>query len=262
MLHSLDGRVRALEPLMGTWLYLNDVGVAEIVAGAGFDFIIIDMEHSPTGISALRSLIMAVEHRCAPIVRVKANSPEFISAVLDLGPAGVMVPRVNTAEQAAAAVQNAKYYPLGLRGFGPYRVSDYTRNMAEVLSTANKKQMLWVQIEHKDAIKNIDAIVKTPGVDAYFIGPGDLSQSLGHLGETGHPEVVAAMEKALAAIKNAGIPTGSAFGFGNVSQAAVWADKGMTIFTVGADFRFVLSGATETINSMRQTLGTAGRTTG
>jgi len=249
MLHDLDIRVRKQEVVLGTWLYLNDVGTAEIVAGAGFDFVIIDMEHSPTGISALRSLIMAVEHRCAPIVRVKANSPECISAALDMGPAGVMVPRVNTAEQAAVAVQNAKYYPLGLRGFGPYRVSDYTRNMPQVLSEANKKQMLWVQIEHKDAVKNIESIVKTPGVDAYFIGPGDLSQSLGHLGDTGHPEVVAAMEKALACIKNAGISAGSAFG--SVGQAADWVKKGMSIITVGADFRFVLNGAAETFKSMQ-----------
>ena len=105
MLHELYKPVRQRELLVGTWLYLNDLGVAEIVASAGFDFIVIDMEHSPTGFGDIRSLIVATERHCAPIVRVKDNSPEFISAVLDLGAAGVMVPRVNTAQQAAKAVE-------------------------------------------------------------------------------------------------------------------------------------------------------------
>ena len=138
------------------------------MAGAGFDFIIIDMEHSPTGFGHVRELIMAVERRCAPIVRVKANSPECISAILDLGPAGVMVPRVNTREQAACAVRHAKYHPLGARGFGPYRVSDYTRNLREVLECANQKQMLWVQIEDKEAVENVSQIAAVPGIDAFF----------------------------------------------------------------------------------------------
>ena len=132
MLHDLDIRVKAGQTTIGTWLYLNDVGVAEIIAGVGFDFVIIDMEHSPSGFDNMRNLIMAIEHRCVPIVRVKANRPEFISAILDLGAGGVMVPRVNTPEEASLAVKYSKYSPLGLRGFGPYRVSDYTRDMKKV----------------------------------------------------------------------------------------------------------------------------------
>ncbi len=133
MLYDLAARMRSGETLVGTWLYLNDAGVGEIVAAAGFDFVVIDMEHSPTGYQSLRSLLMSIEHHTAPVVRVKGNAPEFISAILDLGPAGVMVPRVQTAEQARRAVQYCKYHPLGERGFGPIRVSDYGRQLRQLL---------------------------------------------------------------------------------------------------------------------------------
>jgi len=253
LLHELYSRMRACETLVGTWLYLNDVGVAEIVAGAELDFLMLDMEHSPTGFSDLRGMVMAIEHRCAPIVRVKANTPEFISAILDIGTAGVMVPRIRTASDAAFAVENAKYYPLGLRGMGPFRVSDYTRNMKEVLEQANEKQMLIVQIEHRDAITNIEEIVRVPGIDAFFIGPGDLSQSLGHLGDAGHPEVVSAIKTAVKAIRASGHPAGIALS--NTGQLASWIAEGITFFTVGADFRFVLEGATNLAQSVRQIIG-------
>ena len=253
MLQELYTRVRAGDTLIGTWLYLNDIGVAEIVSGAGFDFIMLDMEHSPTGFSDLRVMVMAIEHRCTPIVRVKANASEFISSVLDIGAAGVMVPRIRTARDAAFAVENAKYHPLGLRGMGPFRVSDYTRNMAEVLAHANDKQMLLLQIEHRDAIANIEEIVQTPGVDAYFIGPGDLSQSLGHLGDAGHPEVVSAIKTAVKAIRASGHPAGIALP--NTSQLASWIAEGITFFTLGADFRFVLEGAANLAHSARKIIG-------
>jgi 4-hydroxy-2-oxoheptanedioate aldolase len=252
MLHDLNKRIRAKETLIGTWLFLNDVGVAEIVARAGFDFVMIDMEHSATDFSSLRNLILAVEQHCPPIVRVKANRPEAISAALDLGPAGVMVPRVNTAVEAAEAVQYAKYTPLGQRGFGPWRASDYLSNMPQFMKEANEKQLLWIQIEHKDAVANIHEIVKVPGIDAYFLGLSDLSQSLGHLGDTGHAEVLSAAHKAAGIIHHAGIPFGSAFG--QSTELDDWKDDGMRIFTVGADIRFVVYGAQEILRQASEAL--------
>lgn len=253
MLHDLADRLRAGQTLIGTWLYLNDVGVAEIVAGVGFDFMMIDMEHSPTGFDNLRSLLMAIEHHCAPMVRVKANSPEFISAILDLGPAGIMVPRVNTAEQARLAVKNAKFHPLGLRGFGPYRVSDYTRNLAEVLSRANDKQMLWIQIEHRDAVSNIEQITEVEGIDALFVGMGDLSQSLGHLGGMAHPETLEKIRRVVDVARRCGLPIGSAFG--TDTNLCEWHKAGMRIFTVAADFRFVVNGAHKALARAKAALG-------
>lgn len=252
MFHDLADRVRAGETLIGTWLFLNDIGVAEVVAHAGYDFIMIDMEHSPTGFADLRNLIMAVEHHTAPMVRLKGNSPEFISAILDMGPAGVMVPRVNTAEQARFAVDCAKYQPLGQRGVGPFRLSEYGKNFDEVYAKANEKQMLWVQIEHRDAVANIEEIVTVPGMDLFFIGRGDLSHSLGHLGDPDHPEVFASGMSTLRAICKRGLPAGSAFGPG--ADLKPWHDAGMRVFTVAADFRFVAVGAEHILNSARDSL--------
>ncbi len=250
MIHDLAGRMRSGETLVGTWLHLNDAGVGEIVAGAGFDFVMIDMEHSSTGYQSVRSLLMSIEHHTAPVVRVKGNAPEFISAILDLGPAGVMVPRVQTAEQARRAVQCCKYHPLGQRGFGPIRASDYGRQMSEFLQRANDCQMLFVQLEHAEALANIEEIVSVPGIDAFIIGRGDLSQSMGHLGEADHPEVTVAATDAAAVIRQAGIPWGSAFGtFDGLDH---YLQHGMSFFTVAADFRFVCDGAEETLRGARE----------
>lgn len=252
MLHDLHRRIRNKETLIGTWLFLNDVGVAEIVARAGFDFIMIDMEHSSTDFGNLRNLILAVEPHCPPIVRVKANQPEAISAVLDMGPAGVMVPRVNSAREASEAVRYAKYAPLGERGYGPWRASDYLQNLPQFMKDANEKQLLWLQIEHRDAVANIHDIVKVKGVDVFFIGLSDLAQSVGHLGETTHPNVLEAAHKAQGVIHNAGIPCGSAFG--KSAELDDWKAAGMRIFTVGADIRFVAQGAGDALRQAREKL--------
>lgn len=252
MFHNLANRVRRGETLVGTWLYLNDVGVAEVVAGAGFDFVIIDMEHSPTGFENLRNLIMALEHHTAPVVRVKQNSPEYISGILDQGPAAVMVPRIRSVDEAKQAVQSAKYHPLGIRGMGPYRLSDYGRKMNEVFEQANEKQMLWIQIEHKDAAADIGQIVKVPGIDLLFIGFGDLSQSLGHLNDVHHPEVDAVAENLCRTIAKAGLPMGSAFADG--TNLKPWHDKGIRVLTVAADFQFLASGAATTLSQAKENL--------
>lgn len=252
MFHDLAERVRGGETLVGTWLYLSEVGVAEVVAGAGFDFVIIDMEHSPAGAENLRGLIMALEHHTAPVVRVKQNSAEHISGALDQGPAAVMVPRIQSVAEAEQAVQYAKYQPLGIRGIGPYRMSDYGRAMDEVFEQANEKQMLWVQIEHKDAAADIEQIVKVPGIDLLFVGFGDLSQSLGHLNDMHHAEVDAVAEKVCRICGEVGMPTGSAFGGG--ADLKAWQEKGMRIFTVAADFDFVVRGADVILGQARENL--------
>ena len=253
MFHDLADRVRAGETLVGTWLNLSDVGVAEVIGGAGFDFVIIDMEHSPAGPENLRSLIMALEHHTAPVVRVKQNSAEYISGVLDQGPAAVMVPRIRSVEGAEQAVQYAKYHPRGIRGIGPYRLSDYGRQMDEALEQANEKQMLWIQIEHKDAVADIERIVKVPGIDMLFVGFGDLSQSLGHLNDFHHPEVDAVAEQVCRTVGEAGLSLGSAMAGG--ANLKRWHDRGMRVFTVSCDFGFVIEGAATALSQARENLG-------
>ncbi len=251
MFHDLAQRVRDGETLLGTWLTLNDVGVAEIVARAGFDFVVIDMEHGTMGFDNLRNLIMAVEHHTAPMMRAKGNRPEFISTLLDIGAAGVIVPRVNTAEEAREAVQWSKYPPLGRRGIGPYRVGEYG-NFKDVFARANEEQMLWVQIEHTDAVANAEEIVAVPGIDLFFIGPGDLAASMGHIGELDHPDVVAEVMRTLGIIRKAGHAAGTAFPPN--SDLKQWHDAGMHILACGADHRFVKSGAAQALAAIRDNL--------
>ena len=252
MFHNLADRVRAGETLVGTWLYLSDVGAAEVIAGAGFDFVIIDMEHSPADFGNLRNLIMALEHHTAPVVRVKQNAPEHISGVLDQGPAAVMVPRVRSADEVKEAVQYAKYHPMGIRGIGPYRLSDYGRHMNEAFEQANEKQMLWIQIENKDAAADIEKIVKVPGIDLLFVGFGDLSQSLGYLNDVHHSKVDKVAESLCRTISKAGLPMGSAFpGGGDLKP---WHDRGMRVFTVAADFEFLSNAAATTLQQARENL--------
>ena len=252
MLHDLADRVRAGETLIGTWLFTNDIGTAEIIAGAGFDFVAIDMEHGATGFDSVRNMIMAIERHTAPMVRVKGNSPPFITAALDLGAAGVVVPQVNTVDEARLAVKSAKYHPVGERGCGPIRVADYGRN-EQYLDQANAKQMLWVQIEHRDAIESIEQMVRVPGIDAFIIGRGDLSQSLGHLMQSNHPEVTAAAMRVVEATKQAGVPCGSAFS--ETEEMNPWRDAGMQVFTIQSDQRFLSDRAAQMLAETRALLG-------
>lgn len=253
MLHELHKRVRAGEVLVGTWLFLGDPGVAEIVATSGYDFVVIDMEHSPTDFGGLRPMLMAVEPHCAAVVRVKANTPAAIAAALDLGAAAIIVPHINSGTEAALAVDAAKYRPLGNRGIGPYRASGYMRDADRFFVEANDKQMVWLQLEHREALENLNEIVRVDGVDAFFIGLADLSQSLGHLGNPQHPEVAEATQAIVETLQRAGRPVGSAFS--SPRDAAPWRKAGLTIFTVAADFRFVANGAAETLAAAHEVLG-------
>ena len=251
MLHDLADRVRAGDKLVGTWLFLNDVGAAEIFAGAGFDFVVIDMEHGATGFDNLRNMIMAIERHTAPMVRVKGNSPSFITSMLDLGAAGVIVPMVNTADEARMAVASAKCHPLGQRGCGPVRVSDYGRNMNRHLEQANDKQMLWVQIEQREAVDNIDQIVRVPGVDMFVLGRGNLSQSLGRLMQPGHPEVAAAAMQALVTIERVSVPAAA---FGEIEEMKPWRDAGVQVVTIQSDQRFLADQAAQALADTRALL--------
>jgi 2-keto-3-deoxy-L-rhamnonate aldolase RhmA len=239
--------------LIGTWLFLNDVGVAEIIAGCGFDFVIIDMEHSPTGFGNLRNLLLSLEKKTIPFVRLKSNTPEFISSILDLGPCGIIIPRINTVEDAQTAVRNSKYFPIGQRGHGPIRVSEYKKEYSQFLDSANFKQLLWIQIESKEAVENIHEIKRVKGIDGIFIGVGDLSQSLGHLGQSEHPDVTEKISYVLSSLKDTGLMIASNCGEKRMKK---FLDEGMQIFTVGADFRFVIKGAESYYNSAKDILST------
>jgi len=195
---------------IGMWVCCGSPVVAEICAGSGLDWLLIDMEHAPNGLASVLAQLQAVAaYPVTPVVRVPANDPVVIKAVLDLGAQNLLVPMVDSADQAAAAVRAVRYPPDGVRGVGSALSRGARWNRVEhYLTRADATISLTVQIETATALGNIEAIASTPGVDAIFLGPSDLAASLGLLGRQEHPDVVAAVEAGLAVGRKLGVPAG------------------------------------------------------
>lgn len=170
----------------GGWLGTGSPTVAELLADAGFDFIIVDTEHTPASIETVEASIRAIEATApdvAPIVRVPDNDPARIKRVLDLGPAGLMCPRIDTPEAAAALVDASTYPPAGQRGMAASRASRYGREIETYYREADTSLLRIAQIETETAVGNAGAIAATDGIDSLLIGPADLSAGLGVFGE-------------------------------------------------------------------------------
>jgi len=184
------------EPSLGTWMSLAHPSIAEILAMAGYDWVVIDTEHSCIDVSEVLRLIIAIEQRGSiPLVRLAGINPIQAKAVLDAGAAGVVVPMVNTKADAELAVQMTKYPLLGSRGACLARAQGYGENFDAYVQNANADTLLIVMIEHKNAVANIEEILSVPGIDGIFIGPYDLSLSLGIPGQLTHPDVQGAKQK-------------------------------------------------------------------
>lgn len=246
-----DFRKRLLrgDKLLGTMVTLPTPSTAEILADAGFDWLFIDGEHGPLGTSDILGILQAVGHRVACIVRVPICDEAEIKKVLDLGAQGVIVPQVNTAEQAADVVRFARYAPAGSRGVGLARAHGYGFRFAEYVATANDNVVVIVQAEHKTAVANIESIVRVPGVDCVLLGPYDLSASYGKMGQITDPDVTAGIDAVTAACKGAGIP----LGYFGVSADAVkpYADQGYTLLVAGVDVLFLGGGARKMMKDMQ-----------
>jgi 2-keto-3-deoxy-L-rhamnonate aldolase RhmA len=201
-------RLARREPLVGLVLSLPSPELAEMTAAAGFDWLFVDMEHGLLDFAAVQRLIQAVAGACPCIVRVPNNEAILIAKALDTGAAGVIVPHVNTAAEARAAVQAARYPPAGARSIGAARAQGYGERLADAIAHDNARTLVVVQVEHVDAVRRIDEIVRVPGVDAIFIGPFDLSASMGKPGEIAAPDVQQAIATVTAACAAQGKPSG------------------------------------------------------
>ena len=187
---------------LGGWLQIGHAAVAEMMAAAGFDWVALDAEHGQIDVEAGANVLGALRGGGAvPLVRVQSNDEITIRRWLDAGAAGIIVPLVNNAQQAADAVAAAKYPPMGRRGFGFCRANIGGRDFTKYIASANDDILVVVQIEHVEAVKNIDSILEVEGVDAAFIGPYDLSGSMGLVGQLDHEDVTAAIRTMLQACK-------------------------------------------------------------
>ncbi|UOQ56004.1 aldolase/citrate lyase family protein [Leucobacter allii] len=237
-------------PLIGLWACAGSPITAEIVAGSGCDWVLLDAEHSPNGLESVLAQLYAMSaYPVAPLVRPPFGDTVTIKQFLDLGAQNLLIPMVDSAEQAAEIVRAARYPTgepgAGARGVGSAlarsarwnRVEGYLGRAAETIS-------LTVQIESAAAVADVERIAAVPGVDALFVGPSDLAASMGHLGQQSHPEVVAGVHRAIAAGRAAGIPVGvNAF---VPADAERYIAAGAAFVAVGADVA-ILARQTETL---------------
>jgi 4-hydroxy-2-oxoheptanedioate aldolase len=230
------------ERKVGFWCSLASPIVAEILAGAGFDWVLIDGEHGPNDISSLLVQLQAMRGGTAePIFRVPWNDMVMIKRAMDVGARSLLVPFVQNAEEARRAVEAARYPPLGIRGVSVLpRANDYGR-ITGYHANAHLDTCILVQLETRAALKEIEAIAAVDGVDGLFVGPSDLAANFGHLGNTKRPEVVAAIEDAVRRIR----ATGKAAGMltNNLDEADALFAQGFNFVSVGNDVGLLARGA-------------------
>jgi len=230
---------------IGLWLGLTDPTSAEICAGAGFDWLLIDGEHAPNDVRSILAQLQAVApYPVHPIVRPVSGDVNLIKQLLDIGAQTLLVPMVESAEQAALLVRAMRYPPAGIRGVGAAlaRASHWNR-VSNYLHEADDQMCLLVQVETRAGLENLDAIASLDGVDGVFIGPSDLSAALGHLGKPGHPEVQQAIENAIARIRAAGRAAGILTP--DEAQARRYLALGCTFVAVGLDGNLLMRSTQE-----------------
>jgi len=220
---------------IGLWNSLASAVTVEVVAGAGFDWLLVDMEHSPNDLPLVHAQLQAVAAHptCTPVVRPPWNDMVGIKRLLDLGVQTFLIPYVQNAEQAAAAVRSTRYPPHGVRGFASASRATRFGRIPGYWQRAHEQICVLVQVETAEALSQIEAIAAVDGVDGIFIGPGDLSASMGHLGQPSHPDVIRAIEDAMRRIRAAGKPSG--FLTGDEALARRMLDLGCQFVAVGAD---------------------------
>ncbi|QFT84360.1 4-hydroxy-2-oxo-heptane-1,7-dioate aldolase [Halomonas sp. THAF12] len=208
--NSFKDALKRTEPQYGLWAGFGTGYAAEICATTGYDWMLVDGEHAPNSVPSILAQLQAVApYATAPVVRAVNQDPALIKQLLDIGAQTLMVPMVETAEQAEALVRAMRYPPHGIRGVGGGLVRA-TRwdGVADYLATAHEELCLIVQVESRRGVENAEAIAAVEGVDAVFVGPADLSVSMEHPGDPGHAEVQEAIEQVIRTVRAAGKPVG------------------------------------------------------
>jgi 2-dehydro-3-deoxyglucarate aldolase len=250
MVPGLRERLRSEDFLVGTWLTLLDPTVPELLAGSGFDLFVADGEHGPVATSDLVQMLIATRAAQVPVLyRVAANEPVRIMHALDSGASGVVIPQVRAVADVEKAVAWCRYPPVGLRGIAPRRPSNYGRQSADYMANANEALTCCVQIETREALEALDAILEVPGIDTILVGPNDLAASIGHTGRIDDPEVEEAIAHIIERAKAHGIPAGA------WTQSAAVARRrrvqGFRWITLSADYGFMVTAADAAVRELR-----------
>jgi 2-keto-3-deoxy-L-rhamnonate aldolase RhmA len=241
-------------PIIGTMtLEFTSAEMGRALAAAGFDFVIIDTEHSSYTLETVTSLIRAAKSMdLACVVRVPDPLYHLMARTCDAGAQGLMVPRVETREQVESVIRAVKYPPLGKRGYGIRPIhTDYQRMvLPELLGRMNDESMIIIQIESRKAVENIDDLLSVGNVDVALVGPYDLSIDLGLPGEFDHPAMLDAIENVIAGCSRHGVAAG--IHLGDVQSLVGWHRKGMRCLTFSSDLAMLLSAATKNVNQLRE----------
>jgi 2-keto-3-deoxy-L-rhamnonate aldolase RhmA len=242
-------RILNNETLHGMIVTMNLPSVTEVLSGCGLDWLWIDMEHAPLSLMDVQLMAQAKSQTCAALVRIPANTDQWIKQVLDLGVEGIIIPHVNTKEEVERAASASYYPPEGTRSSGMARAGLYGID-ANYKGQANAKRLLFIQIEHKDGVKNVEEIAQVPGLDGIIIGPYDLSGSYGKLGLIHDPEVLEAIETVLNTCKRFQKPVG--IFAKHIQDAKKYLSQGFQLIATGVDVHYLWSATKETIDQMKQ----------
>jgi 2-keto-3-deoxy-L-rhamnonate aldolase RhmA len=241
---------------LGTAITFTDPTVTEALSSF-LDFVWIDMEHNALSLETVQGHIMSTKGTdAAPLVRVPWNDPVLIKPVLDIGAAGVIVPMVRTAEEARRAVEACRYPPEGVRGIGPRRPYYGQIDFREFCRKANATLLTILQIEHIDAVHNLDEILAVAGVSSLVLGPMDLSASMGHTGEPQHPDVLRAIDTVISKARRSQIPVG----VGSADDPKIlvqWVEKGIQWLQMGNDYTLMLKAVQQVSSHVREALSSA-----
>lgn len=206
---NLKDKMQKRKITIGSWITLSHPAIAEIMAKAGFDWLAVDMEHSAITLNQVQQLVQVIElSGCVPLVRVGENNPNLIKRVMDTGSHGVIVPMVNSKEEAIRSVNAVKYPPSGTRGVGLARAQGYGLEFEKYKEWVNKESILIIQIEHIEAVNNLEEIFDLDDLDGFIVGPYDLSASVGRPGEFNRLEVKKAITKIMKVAKDYDIVPG------------------------------------------------------
>jgi 2-dehydro-3-deoxyglucarate aldolase/4-hydroxy-2-oxoheptanedioate aldolase len=250
MVGDFKARLQRREVMLGTILSIPSPETAEMISLAGFDWLFVDLEHGALDIGSAQSLLRAAGSRTPCAVRTPSQDEAWIKKCLDIGACGLIVPHVDSARQAETVIRLSRYPPAGERSVGIGRAHGYGHTFGDYLREANERVALILQIEHIDAVEQIASIVAVPGIDAIFIGPYDLSASMGKTGKVDDPQVLRAIARVRDCVLEAGIPLGL---FTAGKEAAVAAiGEGYTLLAVSTDTLLLTGAAGNLLASLRQ----------
>lgn len=232
---QLKEKLNSGKPVFGPFMNTTDPAFVESIGHTGFDFVVLDLEHGPASLDHLQNLIRAADvSGIFPIVRTPPGNLHMIGAVQDVGAKGVLIPQIKNAEEVSRVVKSTRFYPKGERGVsGVVRAARYSSMKSEDYFKISNENILIIQLEGKEAIDNIDAILEVPDIDILFIGPYDLSQSLGLPGQVDHPKVIETIEQAVQKIKAKGLVAGTFVS--SPENARKWVDAGVQLIGYSVD---------------------------